>query len=89
MHNQTYFTDFFYICFNVNICIMPIYDLVNPNKYVEKPVYQKRLSLCDSCPERLESNKKKLNKFSRCPMCGCIISLKAKLSTEECPLGDW
>lgn len=69
---------------------MAIYDLMNPNAYIEKGLYKKRLDLCNSCPERLKNSKNKpLNKFSRCPMCGCIISLKAKLSTEECPLGDW
>lgn len=69
---------------------MAIYDLVNPYKYVEKDLFYERLSICNDCPLRLESaNGRKLKKFSRCPECGCILSLKAKLSTEECPVGKW
>jgi hypothetical protein len=69
---------------------MAIIDLLNPNKYVSKEELIERLTLCNSCPERLkESDGKPLTKFSRCPECGCIISLKAKLSTENCPVGEW
>jgi predicted RNA-binding Zn-ribbon protein involved in translation (DUF1610 family) len=69
---------------------MPIYDLVNPSKYVSREEYQRRLRICNSCPLRLNASKGyKLTKFSRCPECGCIISLKAKLSTENCPVGEW
>jgi hypothetical protein len=69
---------------------MPIYDLINPNLYVSKEEFKRRLKLCNTCPERLKSsNNNPLNKFSRCPLCGCFIRLKAKLETEGCPLGDW
>ncbi len=69
---------------------MAIVDLLDPNKYVDKETYKDRLIMCNSCPERLEANKgNALNKFSRCPECGCFIRLKAKLETENCPLGDW
>jgi hypothetical protein len=69
---------------------MAITDLIDPSKYVEKEEYKERLLLCNSCPERLEASKNNpLTKFSRCPECGCFIRLKAKLNTEECPLGDW
>jgi predicted RNA-binding Zn-ribbon protein involved in translation (DUF1610 family) len=69
---------------------MAIYDLLDPNKYVSKEELKERLRLCNSCPERLEDSKNhKLTKFSRCPECGCFINLKARLTTEECPLGDW
>ena len=69
---------------------MAIYDLLNPTRYVDKNLYLQRLSICNDCPERREhSQGRPLKKLSRCPECGCIISLKAKLSTEECPLGDW
>jgi len=69
---------------------MAIYDLLRPSEYVPKELYQERLKLCNECPERLEKNNGRvLRKLSRCPECGCIISLKAKLYTEECPLGDW
>ena len=69
---------------------MPIYDLMNPNKYLPKQEYRERLAICNYCPERLKHSKGcELTKFSRCPECGCIISLKAKLSTENCPLRKW
>lgn len=69
---------------------MAIYDLANPNQYVSKEEFKERLSLCNSCPERLKDcGNNKLTKFSRCPECGCFIYLKARLKTEECPLGDW
>ena len=69
---------------------MAIYDLLDPNKYVSKEKLIERLTLCNSCHERLkDSNDKPLTKFSRCPECGCFLRLKARLETEECPLGDW
>jgi hypothetical protein len=69
---------------------MAIIDLLNPNKYVSKEELVKRLTLCNSCPERLEASKgNPLTKFSRCPECGCFLRLKARLETENCPLGDW
>ena len=69
---------------------MAIYDLVNPNQYVSKEEFRRRLSLCNSCPERLKDcGNNRLTKFSRCPECGCFLRLKARLETEECPLGDW
>ena len=69
---------------------MAIIDLLDPNKYVSKEELIERLTLCNTCPERLkESNGKALTKFSRCPECGCFLRLKARLETEECPFGDW
>jgi len=69
---------------------MAIIDLLDSNKYVSKEELIERLTLCNSCPERLEkSGDKPLTKFSRCPECGCFLRLKARLETEECPLGDW
>jgi len=69
---------------------MAILDLLDLNKYVSKKELIERLSLCNSCPERLkDSEGKPLTKFSRCPECGCFLRLKARLETEECPLGDW
>ena len=69
---------------------MAIYDLLNPNKYVNNNLYQQRLSICNSCPERLRKDRRqKITTLSTCPECRCIIHLKTKLSTERCPLGDW
>ena len=69
---------------------MPIQDLLNPNNYVTKPEYRERLNVCNDCPLRLQdSGGNRLHKFSTCPECGCIISLKTKLKTENCPVGYW
>jgi hypothetical protein len=69
---------------------MAIVDLLDPNKYVSKEEFIERLNLCNTCPDRLKDSKgNSLTKFSRCPECGCFIRLKARLETEECPLGDW
>ena len=69
---------------------MAIIDLLDPNKYVSKEELIERLTLCNSCPERLKASEgKPLTIFSRCPECGCFLRLKARLETEECPLGDW
>lgn len=69
---------------------MPIQDLLNPKNYVTKDLYRERLDICNYCPLRLnESRGKRLQKFSTCPECGCIISLKAKLKTENCPINEW
>jgi len=69
---------------------MAIIDLLDPNKYVSKEELIERLTLCNTCPERLkESGGRPLTKFSRCPECGCFLRFKPRLETEECPLGDW
>jgi len=69
---------------------MAIIDLLDLNKYVSKEELIERLTLCNTCPERLKASEgKPLTKFSRCPECGCFLRLKARLETEECPLGDW
>lgn len=69
---------------------MPIYDLLNPAKYVDREHYRERLRMCGTCPERLEDeNNKPLSRLSTCPYCGCLCSLKAKIDREDCPAGDW
>lgn len=39
-----------------------------------------RLAACAGCDAR---------KDGRCTACGCVLAAKARLSTEECPLGRW
>jgi hypothetical protein len=41
---------------------------------------QKRIETCKSC-ERLAGD--------ICSVCGCFVHLKAKMSTENCPLKKW
>lgn len=70
---------------------MPVYDLLNPTKYVDKTLTKQRRELCNTCPERLaEYNNKPLTKTDQCPECHCFIHFKTMLSDDNvCPLGDW
>ena len=47
---------------------------------VDDDVYKKRIEICRSC-KHLE---KKLG-IETCKLCGCIMTLKAKLETAYCP----
>jgi hypothetical protein len=59
------------------------WDILDPNtKYVQKSVSEKRYSVCLSCPEFIKPTK-------QCKRCGCIMTLKVKLSNAECPIGKW
>jgi hypothetical protein len=51
-----------------------------------KAVYEKRLSICQSCEFHDPSGWKGRGK---CLKCGCCTSAKAKLKTEKCPLNKW
>lgn len=53
-----------------------ITDLLFRAKYVSEDVKSERLAICHECPNR---------KKSRCGLCGCFLSLKTSLKTEECP----
>lgn len=59
------------------------WDFIDPNTaYVEESVSQKRLDICNSCPEFFTPTK-------QCKKCGCFMALKTKLQDAECPLGKW
>jgi hypothetical protein len=45
-----------------------------------KEEYEKRLTICDECPER---------RGNRCSQCGCRLSLKARGRAFCCPLNKW
>ncbi len=47
---------------------------------VSREQYQERLTVCDWCEQR-EGN--------FCLACGCLLSAKAAMRSEECPLGRW
>lgn len=40
-----------------------------------------KLSICKLCPQ--------LNDQGGCMACGCMVDLKVKKRTNECPLGKW
>lgn len=47
---------------------------------VDDLTYERRLSICEPCPRR---------DGKTCQECGCLVTLKAALVSEECPLGHW
>ncbi len=48
---------------------------------VDETTYQKRLAVCELCPNKTEN--------WQCSLCGCFLAIKARWSTEDCPLGKW
>jgi hypothetical protein len=50
--------------------------------FVEKEKAFERLSICNSCPELLKPT-------WTCKKCGCFMKVKARLSSSECPIGNW
>lgn len=49
---------------------------------VSKEVYVKRIQICRECP-------KGEYQWFQCKQCRCIVYIKAKLATEDCPHGLW
>lgn len=49
---------------------------------VTPKVYEERIAVCKSC-DRCDTVQK------RCLECGCYLLVKARLSSEFCPLGKW
>jgi hypothetical protein len=59
------------------------WDLFNKNiGRVETIVAEKRLSICETCPNFIKST-------TQCKECGCIMKLKAKLPNASCPINKW
>ena len=46
--------------------------------------YEKRLSICAKCP-----NYTKTLGIGRCKICGCVMAIKAKIATMQCPEKKW
>lgn len=60
-----------------------LWDFSNPNsKYISHYESDKRLFICQSCPEFIESN-------TQCKKCGCIMKNKTRLEHMKCPIGKW
>ena len=49
---------------------------------VSSEVYSKRVNTCKACP-------KGQYQWFQCKNCKCVVYTKAKLATEDCPLGLW
>ena len=49
-------------------------------KTVDEPLHQLRMSHCQSCEYRHDT---------QCSLCRCFIAKKAWLPHEECPIGRW
>lgn len=47
---------------------------------VDDKTYDERLKVCSQCDQ---------NKDGECQMCGCILSIKARWATEDCPAHKW
>lgn len=43
-----------------------------------------RTNICVNCPNMI-----KTLGVERCNECGCLIFLKSRLKSQECPLGNW
>lgn len=54
--------------------------IVDGLKTVTSIQYQMRLEICDKCEHR---------RGSRCSLCGCYISLKARARVMQCPADKW
>ncbi len=53
-------------------------DMADPE--IEK-LSADRMSICNKCESKSESG--------RCTECGCILSMKTRSPTSECPLKKW
>ena len=49
-------------------------------KYSEEDIVQKRLQVCNTCPNQIAG---------ACSKCGCIIKLKVKYEESSCPINKW
>jgi len=56
--------------------------LVNGAKNVPKEEYLRRATICNSCIHFIE-------KENKCGICGCLMDVKAKWKTSECPKNKW
>ena len=49
-------------------------------KRTSKEEYADRIETCNGC---------EFHQSSRCVQCGCFIAEKAKMRSEDCPIGKW
>ena len=51
-------------------------------KLIDTSTYQSRISTCKSCEYLFKLT-------NTCKKCGCFMSVKAKLTTSNCPMNKW
>lgn len=56
------------------------WDLLNKSNWTMAEVREKRLEICNECPELLAGI---------CKKCGCVMSAKTALENAYCPLRKW
>lgn len=62
-----------------------LYDLfmaLDSNNHIDPVVSDKRMALCEQCPELIQLTK-------QCKKCGCFMPLKTKYNQAYCPLEKW
>jgi len=63
-----------------NFIVAAVKHLSSGMKKLCDDEYQKRIDVCDSCEKKVGDN---------CLECGCVLSIKARWASEDCPLGRW
>lgn len=58
------------------------WHLINKDNYTVDDEAKKRFDICKLCPEFIDLT-------TQCKKCGCIMSLKTKLKSAQCPIGKW
>lgn len=59
------------------------WDIINPKtEWSDTEESTRRFDICKACPELISLT-------SQCKKCGCIMSIKTKLSAAVCPIGKW
>jgi hypothetical protein len=59
------------------------WDIVTQREdFVEESISTSRLDICKACPELIKLT-------SQCKKCGCLMTLKTKLTNAACPIGKW
>lgn len=58
------------------------WHLLNPAKHVDQATIDARMATCRDCDRFISGT-------TQCRECGCIMSMKTRLSTAACPLGKW
>lgn len=51
--------------------------MINPDDCVSDDIYQKRLNICNNCPD--------LYYDATCRYCGCFVQIRAKRKDRNCP----
>lgn len=62
-----------------------LYDLLlsmNSNNHIDSTVSDKRMAICEQCPELFQLTK-------QCKKCACFMPLKTKFNGAYCPLEKW